>query len=368
MNKPKPSKSAKAIVGLLAMACLALHSLPARAADDFTLIKTSIEVHLLLGQRYDPPKAGHSQRNTTWIPHIIFVTRGKAPSGSRCSITFTRPDGIVWLKFPMASEDTDQPGETKYETPTSGDLAAYEKKYLTTGGVFGFKINLHDELASKDETLFSGKFKVNRISRYQATPDTKGDADFYVDHDWTLPIGYIWFQAKYQSDEESPPLRISSWFRGRVDMADMGGYLYYKGKLIGNTKGLGGSMDHNLLHGTSEGKPADPRWELWDFCYSNVRKTVPGAADNPNLFALDKNPGDYEFKVLRKGQLCRDIKFTVGDDGKIADNGIATANKMGTHRIIVPVKVTGTGDGAWRQTAWKTEAFYGNPLTGFTAP
>ena len=28
---------------------------------------------------------------------------------------------------------------------------------------------------------------------------------------------------------------------------------------------------------------------------------------------------------------------------------------------------TGTAEGAWDRAAWKTGAFWGNPLTGFTA-
>jgi len=35
--------------------------------------------------------------------------------------------------------------------------------------------------------------------------------------------------------------------------------------------------------------------------------------------------------------------------------------------VIVPVQVIGDQDGMWNKTAWKTDAFYGNPLTGFTA-
>ena len=48
------------------------------------------------------------------------------------------------------------------------------------------------------------------------------------------------------------------------------------------------------------------------------------------------------------------------------DNGIATANKLGSDRVIVPVQVIGN-QGPWDRRSWKTGAFYGNPLTGFTA-
>ena len=63
----------------------------------------------------------------------------------------------------------------------------------------------------------------------------------------------------------------------------------------------------------------------------------------------------------------RSIKFAVDAEGKLVDNGIATSNKLGDNRIIVPVQVLGDSDGQWDKMAWKTDAFYGNPLTGFTA-
>jgi hypothetical protein len=79
-----------------------------------------------------------------------------------------------------------------------------------------------------------------------------------------------------------------------------------------------------------------------------------------------ENAGDYEIKILYKGHLVRSIKFAVDANGKIVDNGIATANKLGNDRVIVPVQVLGDSDGPWDKNAWKTDAFYGNPLTGFT--
>ena len=83
---------------------------------------------------------------------------------------------------------------------------------------------------------------------------------------------------------------------------------------------------------------------------------------------MSENPGDYEIKIIYKGHLVRSIKFAVDPDGKLHDNGIGTSNKLGNLRIIVPVQVMGDSDGQWDKNAWKTDAFYGNPLTGFTAP
>jgi len=86
------------------------------------------------------------------------------------------------------------------------------------------------------------------------------------------------------------------------------------------------------------------------------------------LYLFSENPGEYEIKMLYKGHLVRSMKFAVDAEGKLVDNGIATSNKLGNNRVIVPVQVLGDSDGQWDKLAWKTDAFYGNPLTGFTAP
>jgi hypothetical protein len=83
-------------------------------------------------------------------------------------------------------------------------------------------------------------------------------------------------------------------------------------------------------------------------------------------FEMRKNPGEYEFKLLWNNKLARSIKFTVKPDGSF-QNGIADANKIGTERVIVPVGIIGDQDGTWDRNAWKSDAFYGNPLTGFNA-
>ena len=55
---------------------------------------------------------------------------------------------------------------------------------------------------------------------------------------------------------------------------------------------------------------------------------------------------------------------------KIVDNRIVANNGMGTwdNHILVPVTIIGEQDGTWDKNAWKTEAFYGHPLTGFNWP
>jgi hypothetical protein len=59
------------------------------------------------------------------------------------------------------------------------------------------------------------------------------------------------------------------------------------------------------------------------------------------MYMMSENPGNYEVKIIYKGHLVRSIKFAVDAEGKIVDNGIATANKLGNNRVIVPVQVLG---------------------------
>jgi hypothetical protein len=71
-------------------------------------------------------------------------------------------------------------------------------------------------------------------------------------------------------------------------------------------------------------------------------------------------------KVFYKGEQVRETRFSIAL-GNYADNGLAAQNKVSTNKIVLPVKVLGTAD-KWNATAWKTDGFYGNPLTGFSAP
>ena len=68
------------------------------------------------------------------------------------------------------------------------------------------------------------------------------------------------------------------------------------------------------------------------------------------MFKMASNPGEYEFKLLWNNKLARSIKFVVGPDGKL-DNGIATSNKLGNDRVIVPVQIIGDQDGQWNKLA-----------------
>jgi hypothetical protein len=87
--------------------------------------------------------------------------------------------------------------------------------------------------------------------------------------------------------------------------------------------------------------------------------------DNSNAFYADKNPGEHTVKIYRKGAQVRELKFTIGADGKLMDTGFAKPLFLAKYKVIVPVKVVGASE-KWDALSWKTDAFYGNPIAGFS--
>jgi hypothetical protein len=84
----------------------------------------------------------------------------------------------------------------------------------------------------------------------------------------------------------------------------------------------------------------------------------------PNAKILNKMPGEYTVKVFYQGTQVREASFRI-ENGNLADNGIASQNGFKDHKIMIPVKILATTE-KWNANAWKTDAFYGNPLTGFS--
>lgn len=216
--------------------------------------------------------------------------------------------------------------------------------------------------------MFSGRFKVAKFHIGNDQPAFKNQFEYYVDQDWNLPIGYLSFNTA--ADQNMPPLKIAMWFRGELDNTKLAAYLFYNGKQIASTKDQSGSAGYDaaVFANAHEG---NTRWERWTFSWGSVRgwNTDTSSANNTSdIFFMNQKPGEYEVKVLRDGDLARSAKFTVGPDGRLVDNGITQKNTLGGLAMILPVKVIGAADGQWDPNAWKTGAFYGNPLTGFVAP
>lgn len=333
-------------------------------AAEMTLLKRTIQVTPRRFLRYwKDPKAAEPVYNTySWVPKIEFEVLGPIESGSRLYVEFDRPDGKPWMTVNMRTPtlDDDVWEAVKPEDPSDDVL---EKQAILDQGTFKFRIKMKSSRGGADAVLFAGSFKVGTYLLDQKIPDFKNKKDFYIDYDWHLPVAYLWLNPI--SDEEVPQLSTQVCLRGAVDSAKLEALLFHNGKQVSKVSGSSYSQKQVFTSGADE---PSHRWAIWEFTFATVRgfNNSSSASTYSGMFFLDKNPGEYEIRVMRDGQAARVVKFTVGPDGKIVDNGVARNAKLGGVRMIVPAKIGGTADGPYNAAAWQTEALFGNPLQGFT--
>lgn len=328
-----------------------------------TLLKSTIVVRANRLVRYW--KAPEADNYWSWMPETSFVVMGPVATGSAFFIDFTNEAGAPWFSVECYTEAIDATRWQKITTPAI--TTHIDKRTTLATGTFGFSIRLKNELSGANEKLFSGKFKVSKFHIGNNLPAFKNQFEYVVDQDWNLPIGYLYFNTA--ADQNLPPLKVAMWIRGELDASKIAAYIFHNGKQIGSTKEQTGSAGYDaaIFANSHEGT----RWERWTFSWGLVRgwnADTTSANNTSHMFFLNQNPGEYEVKVLREGDLARSAKFTVGPDGRLVDNGITQKNNLGGLAMILPVKVLGTADGKWDPMAWKTDAFYGNPLSGFVAP
>jgi hypothetical protein len=338
-------------------------------ADVPTVAKDSVQ---LTAFTYNSYKGNYD--TWSWVPLITYRVNGPIPSGGQLYVEYSVP-GAPAVKFDCGTEET--PADRWWKTTCGGREGVAEEKSTTYTGPFNFAIKMRNELAGADTTLFNGKAKVAKVhSNEIKTGKFANHFVYYVDHDWQLPIGYVYYMPDDLKGWDRPILNVAFWVRG--DAYNLDPHLFYQGKEVGRIMYEGtqvgkasceSDVDNNTTHFVDEkDAPQKAKWSRVRCTFNNVRGwDRSGDAwgfGPPHL--MDKNPGEYELKVLRNNKLARSVKFTVPAGGKL-DNSLATGNKLGTDRLIVPVTIIGDQDGMWNKTAWKTEAFYGNPLTGFAA-
>jgi len=329
-----------------------------------TLLKRTIQVTPKRFMRYwKNPKAAEPVYDTySWIPQVQFDVLGPLEAGNKLYVEFDTPDGKPWMKVNMRTPELqdDYLDTVKADSVEDSEL---EKQAILTEGVFPFRIKLKNPLNGTDAVLFSGKFKVGTYLLDQKIPEFKNKKDFFIDYDWHLPVAYLWLNP--QSDAEVPQLSTQICLRGEVNSSRAEAYLFYNGKQVSKQSN---SLSEKVIYTSGADEPSH-RWAIWEATFGNVRGFNKSANRNnySGQFYLDENPGEYEIKIMRDNQLSRSIKFTVGKDGKIVDNGVAKGATLGGVRMIVPAKIIGTADGKFNATAWQTEALFHNPLSGFTA-
>lgn len=353
-------------------------SVTMKGSDDRpTIVKDSVQVRAFTLNSYRNKAAIWS-----WVPEMKYTVNGPIESGSLLNVEFEIPGSGPWIKLECKTESTQAGFSLK--TECGGREIPEEKGSIYTGAV-NFTIRIRNELAGTDAVLFSGKMKVAKVRSNETAPNTVSHFVYYVDHDWNLPIGYLFYEPDTQWELDrperwaAPKFSVAFWTRGESSGFAVP-HLFYGGKEVGKAYYNGGEVgvpncsvtevQNNPTHIT---EPAGQfMWTRWKCTFSNVMPWNKTGSSNETmfgrLFLFSENPGLYEMKIMHNGHLIRTLKFAVDAKGKLVDNGIATTNKLGSDRVIVPVQVLGDQDGPWDRTAWKADAFYGNPLAGFSVP
>lgn len=326
------------------------------------LMKNSIYVQ---AKTHDEYWKMPNQRNySSWVPLIRFSHFYNHEKNLNYTVEYFNPDGSSWYSETLEESGRNADRTVHYQSPSPyGGIL--DTKSTAGTGVYSFKITNQNT----KEILYQGKFKVGKFSRANS-PQEKNKVDFFVEHDWLLPFGMIGF---HHSDIEIggvTPL-VSVWLKGMVSADELEGRIFYKGQQIASTKdndGASGVSDYDER--TTQYAPAfAPQniWKRWQFQWGNFRFDNNGGFNRdyyPKALYADKNPGDYTVKIYRNGTQIRELSFSIGADGRFVVPAYTSRIPLPYHRIILPVKVIGTTE-KWDATVWKTDAFYGNPLTGF---
>ena len=199
------------------------------------LLKASVIVRANRLLRYW--KAPDMDDYWSWMPEMRFTVTGPINTGSAFFIDFTNEAGAPWYTVECATPSIDA---TRWQTIVTPAITTHiDKRTTLATGTFGFTIRLKNELSGTNDKIFSGKFKVAKFHIGNALPAFKNQFEYYVDQDWNLPIGYLYFNTP--ADPNMPPLKIAMWFRGELDNTKLAAYLFFNGKQIGSTKEQSGS-------------------------------------------------------------------------------------------------------------------------------
>lgn len=329
-----------------------------QATDKPVLLKTTLDVRADLENRYW--KMPNESNFTSWIPQVKFKVFYKSDVRLRYQAEYFLPDGKPWFSETLEPDMTDQNNQT-VEIKSSRAGERFANRSTIAVGTYGVKIT-----NTRDNTVvFEGKFKVNKYKYGPNIPMFKNQYCFYVEQDWNLPIGYIWL--KWTGNGAASPLPTASmWIKDDIRSSDLEARLFYNGQEIATTDDMGEAEYSEYRFPNIQENKELTYWRLWNFSWYKVRyahsKTARGSF--PQAKFINDMDGEYLVKVFFKGQQIREMKFNVSG-GNLADNGIAKQNNFNDHKIIIPVKIMATTE-KWNATAWKTDAFYGNPLVNFS--
>ncbi len=245
----------------------------------------------------------------SWVPLMQYRVNGPIPSGSQLYVEFTVPGTGPWVKFDCQTNNIEKGYWWKTEC---GGRDIPEDKAITYTGPVSFVIKMRNELAGTDATLFTGKMKVGKVRSNEQGPKAVNKFVYYVDHDWNLPIGYVYLTPDDVRAWKLPGFNVAFWVRGEAVRFDP--HLFYQGKEVGKkfydgtevgAASCDSEVDNGTTHFVDDSVPQKAKWSRVRCSFPNVKgsdTTGEEAGMFGPTYTLAANPGEYEFKLLWRGR------------------------------------------------------------------
>ncbi|MBK8151113.1 MAG: hypothetical protein IPK58_23640 [Acidobacteria bacterium] len=331
------------------------------ANENPVFLKTTLDIRCDTLDTYW--KMGENKYNfTSWVPQVKFKVFYKGNERLRYKAEYFLPNGAAWFSEPL-EENVRNGNEQTAELNTPRTSNKHENTSTDAVGTFGIKIT-----DKNGEVVFEGKYKVAKYKpdALPKIPMWKNVYTYYVDQDWNLPIGYVWLD--YSRDQWSPLTAVTMWLKGEYTLGQHEARLFYNGAQIATTDDMGEISAKQRRFPNRNDDKAASQWEEYVMAWYKFHAFLNprGSMKYPQSKFMKDMPDDYTVKLFYQGTQIREANFKVGSDGNLVDHGIASKNKLGAQKVVIPVKVIGTGK--WNLMNWKTDAFYANPLNGFIVP
>ena len=278
-------------------------------------LRDTLEVKIQKDDHYW--KAPNQNDYTSWVPQVSFDVFFDNSTKMRYQAEWFNPDGSPWFNESLDTGFVSSDQTIKVSSPYSGELL--NTKAVITTGTYGVKITN----VKTNEVVFQGKFKVNKMSLSSGDARLKNKNLFYVDNDWSLPIGYVGFTYSGETswERELQPL-VFMWFKGELVAKDMEARLFYYNQQIASTDD-GGFVNTTQTRGEGCFLSRETCfYKLWEFSWKNfmVENNDWVRTKHPNAtFSRDK-PGEYTVKIFYRGAQVRETKFTIDQKGWVAPN------------------------------------------------
>src|ERR1041384_6934050 len=200
----------------------------------------------------------------SWLPRMRYKVNGPLHSGDQLYVEFSMPGAGPWVKFDCNTGEIEK--DRWWDTECGGRDIPEEKSSTYTGPV-NFAIKLRNELAGTDMTLFTGKAKVEKSLSNEYGPKAANHFVYFVNHDWNLPIGYVYLMANDLKGWNRPDFFVSFWVRG--DAYNFQPHLFLNGKEVGK-KSMEGQevgrasceydIENNTTHYVADNIPQKAKW------------------------------------------------------------------------------------------------------------